>query len=89
MHINHIIFVLAGPNWRHHRHLIQPNFHFSILEGFIGTFYDSAQLLVAKLSNEADLSSVNITAPINQCVLNILQGEEPACVLLVIKYLSY
>ncbi|XP_021932183.1 probable cytochrome P450 4aa1 isoform X2 [Zootermopsis nevadensis] len=62
----------SGEQWRHHRRLIQPSFHLSILEGFIETFYDSAQLLVAKLSTEADLSSINITAPINQCVLNIL-----------------
>jgi hypothetical protein len=84
-----LIFDLAGQKWRHHRHLIQPSFHLSILKGFIGTFCDSAQLLVEKLSTETDLSSVNIAAPINQCVLNILHGEDPASVLLVIKYLSY
>lgn len=61
-----------GRKWRHHRRLIQPIFHHSILEGFIRTFHESAQHLVARLNSEADLSSINITIPVNQCVLNIL-----------------
>jgi hypothetical protein len=56
--------------------LIQPIFHLNILEGFIRTFHENSQRLVARLNNEVDLSAINITIPVNQCVLNILHGEE-------------
>jgi cytochrome P450 family 4 len=72
---NYGFFFFPGQKWRQHRRLLQPIFHLSVLEGFIGTFHDSARLLVEKLNTETDLSSVNITAPINKCVLNILHGE--------------
>ena len=29
-----------------------------------------------RLNNEADLNAINITIPVNQCVLHILHGEE-------------
>jgi hypothetical protein len=83
--VRHIHFRVEGQKWKGHRRLIQPSFHLSVLEGFIGTFYESARFLVANLSSEEDLRSINITAPVNQCVLNILHGEEPACVLLLTK----
>jgi ABC-type sulfate transport system permease subunit len=56
--------------------MIQPIFRLNILEGFIHTFHENSQHLVARLNNEADMSAINITVPVNQCVLNILHGEE-------------
>jgi hypothetical protein len=56
--------------------LIQPVFHLNILEGFIHTFHENSKRLVTRLNNESDLSAINITIPVNQCVLNILHGEE-------------
>ncbi|PNF26416.1 putative cytochrome P450 4aa1 [Cryptotermes secundus] len=62
----------SGRKWRHHRRLLQPSFHLSVLEGFLGTFHECARYLVTKLEADADLSAVNITGPVNRCVLNIL-----------------
>lgn len=62
----------SGRKWRHHRRLLQPSFHLSILEGFLGTFHECARHLVAKLEAETDLSAINVTGPVNHCVLNIL-----------------
>lgn len=62
----------SGRRWRHHRRLLQPVFHLNILEGFVRTFHENSRRLVARLNNETDLSAINITIPVNQCVLNIL-----------------
>jgi hypothetical protein len=56
--------------------LLQPSFHLSILEGFLGTFHECARHLVAKLEAEMELSAINVTGPVNHCVLNILHGEK-------------
>jgi hypothetical protein len=55
--------------------VIQPSFHLSVLEGFVSTFYNSAELMVEKIKARSDLSEINITSPINDCVFNILHGE--------------
>lgn len=62
----------SGEKWSRHRKLLQPTFHLSILEKFVGTFSVSAQSLVEKLQNKDE---INITTFINDCVLDILNGE--------------
>jgi cytochrome P450 len=62
----------SGKKWSVHRKYLQPTFHKTILEKFIGTFAESAQCLHEKLSNH---EQINITSVINECVLDILNGE--------------
>lgn len=62
----------SGEKWSTHRKYLQPTFHLSILEKFVGTFATSAQCLHTKLQ---DLEEINITNFINDCVLDILNGK--------------
>lgn len=64
----------SGEKWITHRKYIQPAFHLSILEKFVETFVDSAQCLRDKLSRAPEV--LNITHFVNDCVLDILNGEE-------------
>uniref|UniRef100_A0A1B0D914 Uncharacterized protein n=1 Tax=Phlebotomus papatasi TaxID=29031 RepID=A0A1B0D914_PHLPP len=63
----------SGDKWSVHRKLIQPSFHLNILEKFIGTFNDSSQCLLDKF--KAAEGEINITDFVNNCVLDILNGE--------------
>jgi cytochrome P450 family 4 len=62
----------SGEKWLSHRKYLQPTFHLSILEKFIGTFADSSQCLHEKLKDKYE---INITSFINDCVLGILNGK--------------
>jgi cytochrome P450 family 4 len=63
----------SGDKWISHRKYLQPVFHLSILEKFVETFVDSAQCLRDKLSRAPEV--LNITQFVNDCVLDILNGE--------------
>jgi cytochrome P450 family 4 len=63
----------SGMKWSTHRKLIQPAFHLNILEKFVETFADSAQCLHDKLQHVPEV--LNITHVVNDCVLDILNGE--------------
>jgi cytochrome P450 family 4 len=62
----------SGEKWLTHRKLIQPTFHLNILEKFIETFAESSQSLYEKLRYQ---NEINITTFINDCVLDILNGN--------------
>ncbi|PSN40593.1 putative cytochrome P450 4aa1 [Blattella germanica] len=47
----------SGEKWKSHRKALQPSFHLSILEGFINTYHQSAQLMVKELLEKPDLST--------------------------------
>lgn len=64
----------SGDKWHSHRKYLQPAFHLSILESFIRTFAASASCLKDKL-NVYSNTQVNITSFINECVIDILNGE--------------
>lgn len=64
----------SGEKWVSHRKYIQPIFHLSILEKFVETFVDSAQCLRDKLGRAPEV--LNITHFVNDCVLDILNGNE-------------
>jgi cytochrome P450 family 4 len=64
----------SGEKWSTHRKYIQPTFHMSILEKFIETFADSAQCLHHKIAN-AKSDVLNITNFVNDCVLDVLNGD--------------
>jgi len=59
--------------WQIHRRILQPVFHFHVLEKFIETFSECADRLVNKLL-EKNGQDINITAFINNSVYDILIG---------------
>ena len=64
----------SGDKWHNHRRLIQPTFHLSILERFIGTFADASQALYESLDAIAN-QEINIAKYVNNCVVDILNGK--------------
>lgn len=67
------LFLSLADTWSLHRRLIQPTFHMNILETFVGTFVDASNLLVKRLKDGPN--ELNITHMVNQCVIDILNGE--------------
>lgn len=63
----------SGMKWQTHRKYIQPIFHKSVLEKFIGTFADSSQCLIDRIKNAPEV--INVTTFVNDCVLDILNGK--------------
>ncbi|XP_067631159.1 probable cytochrome P450 4aa1 [Eurosta solidaginis] len=61
----------SGEKWNAHRKFIQPMFHLTILERFIGTFADASQVLFENLK-ASGCEEVNIAKYINNCVIDIL-----------------
>lgn len=64
----------SGEKWSHHRRLIQPAFHLSILEKFIATFADASQAMYENLE-ATENQEINIAQYVNNCVIDILNGE--------------
>lgn len=64
-----------GLRWSTHRKLIQPAFHHSLLEKFIDTFVDASQSLNEHLDASALGMEINIAKYVNNCVVDILNGE--------------
>lgn len=60
----------SGEKWSTHRKLIQPTFHLSILEKFIGTFVSATEASFSML--DPSQSEINIVKFVNNCVINIL-----------------
>ncbi|XP_031629862.1 probable cytochrome P450 4aa1 [Contarinia nasturtii] len=60
----------SAEKWNLHRRLIQPTFHVTTLDQFLGTFIDASTVLVERLKNGEN--QLNITPLINQCVIDIL-----------------
>lgn len=65
----------SGAKWSNHRRLIQPAFHLSLLEKFIDTFVDASQSLYENLGAPEVGSPINIAKYVNNCVVDILNGE--------------
>ncbi|XP_073848031.1 probable cytochrome P450 4aa1 isoform X2 [Musca autumnalis] len=61
----------SGDKWHTHRRLIQPTFHLSILERFIGTFADASQALYERLDPLVG-QNINIANFVNDCIVDIL-----------------
>jgi cytochrome P450 len=51
-----------GENWRRHRKIITPSFHFKILEQFLDIFNVNSWILVEKLRTMAEDGSTSISA---------------------------
>lgn len=64
----------SGDEWLQHRRLLQPSFHLSILDKFIDSFADGADAFVNRIK-ERGAAPINITELVNECVLDVLNGE--------------
>lgn len=64
----------TAEEWNLHRRLIQPTFHVSTLEQFLGTFIDASNVLVQRFKEGS--SQLNVTHLVNQCVIDILNGTQ-------------
>ncbi|XP_063913529.1 cytochrome P450 4d2-like [Zophobas morio] len=62
----------GGPNWKIHRKLITPAFHFKILEQFVDVFEADGDILVEKLSKESGKKSVDIYPYITRCAFDAI-----------------
>lgn len=64
----------SGQQWSQHRRLLQPSFHLSMLEMFIETFADGANTFSSRIEQRVNVPT-NITEFVNDCILDILNGE--------------
>lgn len=64
----------SGDKWDQHRRLLQPSFHLSILEKFIESFADGADAFCKRIEKRNNLPT-NITEFVNDCIIDILNGE--------------
>lgn len=55
--------------------MLTPAFHFKILEKFVGTFNDCANVLIEKLRKEVGKTSTDIYGYINLCALDSICGK--------------
>nr|AAT38513.1 ubiquitous cytochrome P450 [Phyllopertha diversa] len=62
----------GGNQWRKHRKIITPAFHFQILEEFIEVFNSQADVLVKKLKEESKKGTIDIYPFIARCTLDII-----------------
>lgn len=68
------LICVLGDSWKTQRRVLQPTFHLSVLETFVGTFADSAKALVQRLACVPP-GPRNIAPEVNQCVIDILNGN--------------
>lgn len=67
-------YCISGDKWRKHRKIITPAFHFQILEEFVDVFNSAGDILVRKLAEQCDKSSVDIYPFVTRCALDIICG---------------
>lgn len=65
----------AGEHWREHRKIITPTFHFNILEKFVETFNENAEILIKRLTDEQKHNpTLDIHTFLTLCALDIICG---------------
>ncbi|XP_044736897.1 cytochrome P450 4C1-like [Chrysoperla carnea] len=63
----------AGEHWREHRKIITPTFHFNILEKFVETFNENAEILIKRLTDvQKDNPTQDIHTFLTLCALDII-----------------
>lgn len=73
-HVNNFFLCfMTAEKWNLHRRLIQPTFHVTTLDQFLGTFIDASNVLIQRLKQGPN--QLNITPLVNQCVIDILNGN--------------
>ncbi|KAK4878930.1 hypothetical protein RN001_007076 [Aquatica leii] len=61
-----------GSIWKHHRKLITPCFHYTILEGFLDLFHSCESFLLANLEKEVGKEVVDIFSIVRVHTLNMI-----------------
>uniref|UniRef100_A0A182SX45 Cytochrome P450 n=1 Tax=Anopheles maculatus TaxID=74869 RepID=A0A182SX45_9DIPT len=65
--------VANGTHWINRRKLINPGFHFKMLQDFLGTMQTQTDILVAKLAPLADGSKdIDVYGPLRHCAMDII-----------------
>ncbi|XP_039441587.1 cytochrome P450 4c3-like [Culex pipiens pallens] len=70
--INEGLLTAVGKKWAQRRKIITPAFHFKILEEFLGTFNQQAEVLVDKLREQVGQGDFNIYKYITLCTLDVI-----------------
>lgn len=65
------LLISNGHHWRHHRKMIAPTFHQSILKSFVPTFVDHSKAVVARMGLEAG-KSFDVHDYMSQTTVDIL-----------------
>ncbi|XP_002071182.3 cytochrome P450 4g1 [Drosophila willistoni] len=65
------LLISNGHHWRHHRKMIAPTFHQSILKSFVPTFVDHSKNVVARMDTEAG-KSFDVHDYMSQTTVDIL-----------------
>uniref|UniRef100_A0A182Q668 Uncharacterized protein n=1 Tax=Anopheles farauti TaxID=69004 RepID=A0A182Q668_9DIPT len=66
--------VASGERWAARRKIINPAFHYKMLDEFLGTMVNQADVLVAKLAPHADGTDLDVNAPVRHCAMDVI-GE--------------
>lgn len=61
--------------WKNRRKLLTPAFHFKILEEFVPTINENADILVNKLRNHVGRGTFDIMPYLFSCTLDVICGE--------------
>lgn len=70
------LLISKGEKWHHHRKIITPTFHFSILGGFCDVFAEQSAIMVKKLEAHADTGrAVDVYPFVTRCALDIIAGN--------------
>ena len=65
----------TGQKWHNHRKWLTPAFHFKILDQYVDTISNNANILVGKLMEHVKDDYVNINPMVTLCTLDIICGK--------------
>lgn len=70
------LVTLGGAEWKYHRKLLNPSFHYNIVNSFEGIFNAHLKKLTANLDQMVDgVEEFDILEPIKECSLDMICGE--------------
>lgn len=83
-----IVFTSDGKKWLARRKMLTPAFHFNILETFLSTMNEQAQVLVSIMQQKVSSTSsavIDVVPLITYAALDIICGEHFVCLFLFIN----
>ncbi|KAJ8888511.1 hypothetical protein PR048_008002 [Dryococelus australis] len=66
------LLCFAGQQWKKHRRIITPTFHFQNLENFLEVVHSNGHKMIEKLKIEVDGPDIDISQYISLCTLDII-----------------